>query len=555
MKASEVVFQKLLDGKIQYVVPLYQRTYSWEEDQWEQLWDDLLEVYAMAVPKNHFIGSVVTQQIPNQPPESVSRYTLIDGQQRMTTLFILLGVISQQAGMEPESWKRLAAEIQNTCLINEFNDGDERVKLMPTQRDRPAFDSLVTGGASAAGTQIDRARSYFLEKLRDGDGEGQPIDLRKLHSCIVNHLDMVSIHLDEDDSPNRIFESLNNTGMPLSVADLIRNYFLMNIPDPAQQEQTYNKFWYPMEQTLNVGGHNLSTNFFWHFLMKDGSLPRKDETYDEVKKRFDRPTPEISVASLMDFAKFSAYYAQIAEIDTTSLKPSLAQQINRLNRWEVAVAYPFLLKSWDSVEEGTVHAEELITVMKMVESFAVRRTICGVPTNQLRRIFAQLSAQVDIQDFVASSRNHLLGNRWPSDDEFLAKFVEFPLYSRGRAARTRLILWSLERSFGSKETPEDTDAITIEHVMPQTLSAEWEAELGAGWKDVHERLLHTIGNLTLTGYNPELSNQSFAYKKDWYETANFEISKSVQSCDRWTECTIRDRAVELAKHAVEIWRR
>ena len=555
MKAGEVVFQKLLDGKIQYVVPLYQRTYSWEEEQWEQLWDDLLEVYAMPTPKNHFIGSVVTQQIPNQPPESVSRYTLIDGQQRMTTLFILLSTISQLASAEPESWERLDDEIQNTCLINQFNRGDEYIKLMPTQRDRAAFDEIVGGGVSATDTQIARAHSYFLKKIQDGDLEGKSIDLRKLHSCIVNHLDMVSIHLDEDDSPNRIFESLNNTGMPLSVADLIRNYFLMNISNPDQQEQAYQNHWYPMEQTLNAGGGTMAANFFWHFLMKDGSLPRKDETYDEVKRRFDRPSQNIAIAALQDFAKFSAYYAQIAGSDTTTLDEYLAAQISRLNQWEVAVAYPFLLRAWDEVASGEVQVKELATVMEMIESFVVRRTICGVPTNQLRRIFAQLSAQVEIQDFVASTRSYLLRNRWPTDDEFLSNFIDFPLYSRGRTTRTRLVLWALERSFGSKETPEDTDSITIEHVMPQTLSADWIVELGDGAQDVHERCLHTIGNLTLTGYNPELSNQSFAYKKDWYKKANFEISKSIQSSGCWTERSIRNRATELAERAVQIWKR
>lgn len=554
MKAGEVVFQKLLDGKIQYVVPLYQRTYSWEEEQWEQLWEDLLEIYVMDAPKNHFIGSVVTQQIPNEP-ESVSRYTLIDGQQRMTTMFILLSVIRQLAAAEPEIWNRLADEILNTCLINEFNDGDEYVKLMPTQQDRVPFRSVVNGEPAASGSQIERARSYFFDKLQDGDVDGNPMNLRKLHSCIVNRLDMVSIHLEQDDSPNRIFESLNNTGMPLSVADLIRNYFLMNITDPLHQETAYNDYWYPMEQALSQGGQNVSANFFWHYLMKDGSLPRKDETYDEMKIAFDRPTQQIAIRALQDFAKFSSYYAQITESNTTTLNEHLATQINRLNQWEVAVAYPFLLKSWDAVASGDIQVGELVAAMEMIESFVVRRTICGVPTNQLRRIFAQLSAQVDIQDFVDSARNHLLANRWPTDDEFVSKLVEFPLYSRGRAARTRLVLWSLERSFGSKETPEDTDDITIEHVMPQTLSAEWVLELRNGAQDVHERWLHTIGNLTLTGYNPELSNQSFEFKKAWYDKANFELSKSIQSCDRWTEQTIRKRAAELARRAVQIWGR
>ena len=236
MKATETVFQKLLDGKMQYVVPLYQRTYSWEQKQWEQIWDDLIEVYSLEFPRNHFIGSVVTQQIPTAP-EGTSRYTLIDGQQRMTTLFILLSVIRKHA--DEVIYGSLADEIQNTCLINMYSSGGDRNKLMPTERDRQAFNALLDGGELPKGDQIQKAVAHFEAALQEGDAAGESINLRKLHQCIVNHLDMVSIHLEPNDSPNRIFESLNNTGMPLSVADLIRNYLLMHIPDVDQQEKAY----------------------------------------------------------------------------------------------------------------------------------------------------------------------------------------------------------------------------------------------------------------------------------------------------------------------------
>ena len=240
MKAGEVVFQKLLDGKRQYVVPLYQRTYSWKEKHWEQLWDDLLEIYALPTPRNHFIGSVVTQQVTTAP-EGASKYTLIDGQQRMTTLFILLSVVRQFAKSDTKTWGNLAEEIQNTCLVNQYIDGDGRIKLMPTQRDRSVFASVVNGEIPPDITSIGKARTYFHKRLEQGDVDGNKINLRALHSCIVNHLDMVSIHLDQEDSPNRIFESLNNTGMPLTVADLIRNYLLMNILNLEEQEQTLKK--------------------------------------------------------------------------------------------------------------------------------------------------------------------------------------------------------------------------------------------------------------------------------------------------------------------------
>jgi len=291
MQASEVVFQKLLDGKIQYVVPLYQRTYDWDEEQWEKLWSDLLDIYALPSPRNHFIGSVVTQSIPTAP-EGPSMYTLIDGQQRMTTLFILLSVIRKHAETESETWGQLAEEILDTCLVNKFVDGNGRNKLMPTQRDRDAFASVVRGEEPDNSLQIAKARAYFDKVLSRGDDDDKKIDLRKLHSCIVNHLDLVSISLDQEDSPNRIFESLNNTGMPLTVADLLRNYLLMNIPDPEQQGQVYNTYWYPMQELLSGGKKDVSGDFFWRYLMMDGSLPREDDVYDEIQKHINAPTPE-----------------------------------------------------------------------------------------------------------------------------------------------------------------------------------------------------------------------------------------------------------------------
>ena len=186
MKANEVMFQELLNGARQYVVPLYQRTYSWEEKQWEQLADDILDIYGMESPRNHFIGSVVTQQV-HIGPEGLHTYTLIDGQQRMTTLFILLSVVREHARANPDRWKSLADEIHKTCLVNEFKEGDEHIKLMPTQGDRTPFAKVIAGETSQSGDQIEKARQYFDKLVKSGDSEGDEFDLRKLHSCIVNH--------------------------------------------------------------------------------------------------------------------------------------------------------------------------------------------------------------------------------------------------------------------------------------------------------------------------------------------------------------------------------
>ena len=281
MKAGEVVFEKLLEGnKIQYRVPLFQRTYNWDEDQWDQLWDDLLEIYSMPKPRSHFIGSIVTQQIDSQP-EAVKSYMLIDGQQRMTTLLLLLGVIRNRAGTESP-----AEEVEKVYLNNQFvKNEDELLKLIPTQRDRDAFRAAMTNQTPPTETQIGKAWNHFQRALDKERGNGNEVDLEKLKSCIVNHLDMVSITLDQEDSPNRIFESLNNTGMRLSVSDLIRNFLLMNIQDVTQQESAYNAYWEPMQARLARRDRDTSDDFFWRYLMMDGSLPRKDETFNGVREK------------------------------------------------------------------------------------------------------------------------------------------------------------------------------------------------------------------------------------------------------------------------------
>ncbi len=550
MQAKEVVFQKLLDGGVQYVVPLYQRTYSWDERQWEQLWDDLIEVYSLDTPRNHFIGSVVTQQVTT-PPEGTTTYTLIDGQQRMTTLFILLSVIQQHSTIEDSG--NLAEQIRNTCLVNPYAPENKRNKLMPTQRDRAAFASVICGEELGDSSQIAKARAYFDKALSQGDTDGNNIDLRKLHNCIVNHLDLVSVLLEQDDSPNRIFESLNNTGMPLTVADLIRNYLLMNIPDLEQQEQAYNNYWYPMQQLLSGGQKDVSGDFFWRYLMMDGSLPRQDDVYDEIQDRI-RPTPEEAKGALEKFYKFSGYYGQIAELRDVDYS-TLSIPIQRLNQWEVDVAYPFLMRAFDGLSSGTISEDELVSVIGMIESFVVRRLVCGVPTNRLRRIFSQMSEQLNLDDIVVYSRNHLSNNEWPSDDEFRSKFKEFRLYIPSRLNRTRLVLNSLEASFGHKEPPELNDGITIEHIMPQTLSDEWLKDLGSEATDVYNQWLNTIGNLTLTGYNSELSNRPFTEKKAALAESNFALNAPIKEFDMWNETSIQSRANLLADRALRLWTR
>lgn len=551
MKASEVRFQQLLNGRIQYRVPLFQRTYSWNQDQWEKLWDDILEIYMLDKPRNHFIGAVVTLPI-HDAPERAAKFILIDGQQRLTTLLLLLAVIMKKA--EQMGLKSLVEQISEECLINKYATvEEERIKVLPTKRDRLPFWTSITMQTPDAATQIGATWHFFEKAIEDGDLLGKPIDLPKLKARITDYLDLVSITLDPDDSPHRIFESLNNTGMKLGPADLIRNYLFMRIPDEHRQQDTYDSAWFPMQEGL---GDHLD-DFFWRYLMKDGALIRWEETYSQMQAvvEGDRKLENSQIPDfLCELGVYSSYYRRLIWPDKYEEKAALCEHLSRLNSWEVEVAYPFLLNVFDTLAHGRITEEEVGHILSMLESFVVRRAVCGIPTNRLRYIFANMSPNIDVANHVESSREYLLRNEWPRDAEFRDKFQTFRLYS-GRLARTRLVLGALERSFGHKETVDLNETITIEHIMPQTLNEQWLTMLGERALEIHAQWLHTVGNLTLSGYNPDMGNQPFEEKKKVLRDSHIELNRDIVACEVWDESTIKLRSAMLADRAVAVWKR
>lgn len=552
MQAREVVFQHLLDGKIQYRVPLFQRTYDWKREQWEQLWDDILELYSLESSQNHFIGAVVSQPLAHAP-EQASKNLLIDGQQRLTTLMLLLTAIRTYAAKDETANPGLADEIVQTCLINQFVPNDkDRLKLQPTKADAPTFEKAIDEQVARGRSRIAQALRFFLGAIADGDLDDEKFDLRKLKMCITHRLDLVSITLDPTDSPHRIFESLNNTGMRLGASDLIRNYLFMHIPDEVQQEDAYEKVWLPMQKSVA----RYLDEFFWRYLMMRGVLVRRDEIFDRIKIELGTPTPQDAIDAIERYSRFASYYRTLGQWEEDVVAGPFDDQAGRLNTWELDVAYPFLMQAKDWVESGKSAEPDLVVVMKMIESFVIRRTVCGIPTNRLRRLFSRMSLEVDPTDIVATSRQYLLKNEWPSDDQFQEEFVRFRLYVNARGDRGKLVLASLEGSFGNKEAPEISDQITIEHIMPKTLSPEWSQALGPNARDIHVRWLDTPGNLTLTGYNPELSNKPFLEKRELLGAkTNFALSKMLLDRDQWDDEAIEQRGRVLAERAVSIWPR
>ncbi len=556
MKANEIRFQDLLIDRTQYVIPLFQRPYRWGPDQWLQLWDDLMHLYTNQNLGNHFVGSIVTQPISTEAG-GVTKFSVIDGQQRITTLLVLLSVIRQKTIQYPDSQESLGEQILETCLINKFaSDETSKVKLLPGRLDRKPFNSLIEDDIEPMlDTRIGQAQHFFERMIQERDSQQNVIDLRLLKDCITDRLEVVSITLQADDNPYKIFESINFTGMAPTASDIIRNFIFMNIRDLDEQSQVYENHWHPIENILRGD----IDRFFWRYLHMEGirksNQPRP--VFMGIKDLLGNSNHTTVNMMAQRFHRFSRFWAQLKGVDRTGLNSSTLRQIDRLNRVTSDVVYPFLMRTLHQLNIGKVSENELVEVMKMLESSIVRKAICG-DTRRMDNL-NQLTREVDFEEFVQSTKSVLTGSNWnwPNDELFFDEFIQAEQYSSQPATqtRTRLILETLEESFGHRETPAMAEGVQIEHIMPQTLSDEWKTSIGENWPEDHEHWLHTIGNLTLTAYNPELSNKSFSEKRDILSNSNFAMNASLQDYDEWNVEAIEQRGRELAERALKIWPR
>lgn len=539
MQAKETKLQDIIEGTKQYVIPLFQRTYSWTSKEWEVLWNDLVEICEMETPRTHFIGSIVNMPTVSVP-EGVAKYLLIDGQQRLTTIFILLVLLRNKSTEKGNI--DFAKEINDLLLVNPFKKENDFYKLMPTQVDRVSYQNLINSNTNETENQITKAYSFFEKKLKQVE-----LEFEKLKTIITSYFSVVSIVLDADDNPYLVFESLNAKGRALTQADLIRNYFFMRI-HVDKQEKVYNDYWLPMQTAL---GDNL-TEFIRHYLMRTGNIIKQDDVYYALKESVSTTN---ATEYLSELKKFSVYYQRLIypKIET---EPQLQKYLLRLNRIEVTTAYPLLLNFYGNYADDKISKDEFITILSTLENYLIRRFVCNVPSNQLNKIFPVVYPQILLKypdNIVEGFKTIIQGRGYPKDNEFYLRFRETKFYGGGdRLVKTKLILETLEERYAHKEKVP-FDNLTIEHIMPQTLSVWWQNELGAEWGETHDLFLHTIGNLTLTAYNTELSNDNFPTKKITFNESHLELNKYFSDLPKWTRNQIEERAEHLAKQAIEIW--
>lgn len=551
MDARKGNIYEILNGNKQFLIPVYQRYYSWDIEQCKRLWNDIVEMQKKG-KVGHFVGSIVN--IAEQAmPTGVQKYMIIDGQQRMTTLSLLLLALRDYAINNPEDTTINARRIDNMLLKNEYESGDERYKLLLTETDRDILMRLVEEKPIPDDTRSKLLDNYKFFAGKIADKELQPAEVYES----IGKLQIVNITLDRSvDDAQAIFESLNSTGKELSESDLIRNYVLMGL-EPTEQTYVYEHLWRPMELLFVYETQDsVMDRFFRDYLtMKITRIPKQDRVYEEFKLYHLNCEFSTIRELCQDLLTYAKYYTDM--VFKRSSNPALKSLYEDINDLRMEVSYPFLLKVHNDYAEGIISEDDLKLIIILCISYVFRRSICDIPTNSLNKTFATLKNEIKPDDYVNSIKAFFVMRNdykeFPDDDKFAAAFVSRDIYTM----RSRNFILSHLENYGNK-APIIIENYTIEHIMPQnsSLSPEWQQMLGAKWREVQKTYLHTIGNLTLTAYNSEMSDHPFMVKMDMeggFKESALRLNAYVVKLNEWNEQTIKERAALLADKAKQIW--
>ena len=562
MKATEANLLKFLRKSPQFVIPIYQRNYSWTEDQCRQLWTDLLRAGRLKEVTAHFIGSIVYVERGLSNVVQQEALLVIDGQQRLTTSTLLIAALarhfeSKGVGELLETFS--AKKLRNYYLLNPDEEGERHFKLLLSETDKETLLAILQSSPMPAesSTRINDNYALFQQLIAQHENELEAI-CQGLAKLVI-----VDVSLDRSqDNPQLIFESMNSTGLELSQADLIRNFILMGL-EPKLQTELYKSYWRPMEKGFGQAAYAVHFDAFMrHYLTaKTGEIPNVREVYTAFKT-YARSLKGDTRDLVADIHAYATYYCAIA-LGSES-ESSLKQAFHDLRELKVEVSYPFLLDAYNDYKHDRLTADELVQIVRLVESYVFRRAICAIPTNSLNKTFAGLSRTLKKDRYLESVKAAFLlmpsYRRFPNDEEFQRDIKRRDLYNfRSRSYWLRRL-----ENHGKKERV-DVENYTIEHILPQneSLSKEWQAELGPEWQHLQQTWLHTLGNLTLTGYNSEYRDFPFAYKRDQvidkegnpigFAHSPLKLNLGLGKVTTWNEDAIKARADRLALEAAKVW--
>lgn len=564
LQAGETTLNKLLNTSRQFIVPIFQRNYSWQKNQYEQLWFDILRASKFKEKQNHFIGSIVYIDM-GTPAGRPQQLLLIDGQQRLTTISILLCAIKdyvQKFNLETKLIN--LAKIKNQFLYNSDEIDEDRYKLLLNVQDKETYIKLIDNTiftVNKPATNIIKCYEFFYERIEDFIKQHGQID--EIYAGIFK-LSLVSISLDKDsDNPQMIFESMNSTGKDLSQTDLLRNYLLMDLT-PEKQTRLYKTYWKSMEELFGEDIYKNDVNKFDYFirdfltLKRDtGYICKINNVYENFKRYYlDNNCEKFAV--LKDLFTYAKYYACIDLLQENDDELKLYWQ--EFKKLDSHVVYPFLLKLYDDYSRQILIKEDFKKILQVVISYLWRRAICEIPTNSLSKTFATLYQAVDKEDYVNSIIKAFVFKssykRFPSDYEVREKLQTKDIY---HFRLRKYLLEVLENYYHKEPIDLNTANYTIEHIMPQNIehNLSWQQMLGEDWQEVHSLYLHTLGNLTITGYNAEMSNKSFVEKvngESGFKHSHLKLNESIAQCDVWNKKAIQRRTNILTDIILKIWK-
>lgn len=562
MKGYAKPLHEFIEGhKIQFVIPVYQRNYDWLIDNCDQLFSDLVKL-SRSNRCSHFFGSIVTSSA-----DSSYNRLVIDGQQRLTTISLLLlaGIKAVKDGAIEISEESKIDEAYEVFLKAKFCNSERKIKLVPIENDRIAYDKIFNEEDSFdEDSKVTRNYRHFYDLLTR---KPQALSFDQLLDAI-ERLQIISIELDSDDDAQLIFESLNSTGLALTEADKIRNYLLMSLT-PEEQHMCFKNYWQKIEQATE----NQPTKFLRDYLTIQQQLQRpvrQSNIYYEWKKYMDGHGRKEELVKMLDYAH---YYQQVTEAKLSTAK--LSEKMRHICNIETDVTNVFFIQFLKYASANSLPEDEIFKVIDLVENYLARRIVCNMPGNALTQVFCALHKDVlkSIEEY--SSANVELGNSYsdiltyhimrrdgnyqlPRDVQFVESIKTRDTYHMLKPFQI-FLFERLENSVHGEYNDVATDMkkkdATIEHIMPQTLNGDWKAMLGDNYEEIQDKYLHTFANLTLTGINSELSNKPFEIKRDGkkigneiypgYKNSKYRLTKNVTLCDKWTEIELQNRCNEI----------
>ena len=555
MKADETRLLRFIRNSPQFTIPIYQRTYSWEKGHCQQLWDDIIAAGDGDDSNEHFVGSVVYVEEKLSNVTQWSPLLVIDGQQRLTTVSLILEALARRLKNEGEPVEGFSdKKIRKHYLLDDDEEGERKYRLLLTQTDKETLIALVDRRPNVP----EKSSPRVLENFKFFEKQIASLDDLTPLCMGLARLIIVDVSLERGhDNPQRIFESMNSTGKELSKADLIRNFVLMGL-ETEHQTRLYKDYWRPMEVEF---GESVNSLFDWFMrdyltLKNNGIIPNIGTVYEVFKTYSEKVDVDELVA---DVHRFASYYCAMElgkEQDNV-----LASAFEDLRELKYGVAYPLLLGLYDDYNDndGNLSRDEFAQIIRLIVNYVFRRAVCDIPTNTLNKTFATFGKNVEKNRHLESVKAHFLSldanRRFPNNEEFSRSLRESAMYPRKRTLR--YLLRHLENH--KRKERVEVGQYTIEHIMPQNLSDEWVEALGGEEKSelIQQKWLHTLGNLTLTGYNPEYGNKPFPEKRDMeggFNESPLHLNEGLGQVDEWNESAIKDRAERLARLATKIWK-